>query len=180
LALPFDPGELEYKPFSAECPRAAFSCDHEHVDSWFQGKALTDHGTRCRLTTIHVRNDPEPVGFYALSFAISQLNRRLLPAFLGFDKFPSLRLEWLGVRTDLQGQGFGTIVMGRVLSAAYDLIELANLPAMTVIPANDRSERFYKRIGFVDLANRAGPQLVLPASDIVSVVNPPSAATATA
>lgn len=112
------------------------------------------------------------MGFYALSFAISRLNRGVLPDFTGFDRFPSVRLEWLGVQQACQGAGLGTIIMGRVLSACREIIDAAQIPAVTLTPADERSERFYTRIGFVPLTRRKLGEMVLPAKDVIEATEP--------
>ena len=172
MALPFDPSELDYIPLTEGCPLGEFTCGKEIVDRWLHEKAAKRHGRDCRVTTIFAPDVQHMVGFYALGFGISRLNRGVLPDFTGYDRFPSLRLEWLGVRAEYQGERLGTIIMGRVLSVCRAIIEVGHIPAMTLIPADERSEAFYRRIGFVPLSKKSLSEMVLPAKDIIEATAP--------
>jgi GNAT superfamily N-acetyltransferase len=155
---------LQFRPLDHLSSRAGFSCGEPVADRWFHERAHNLHGRHCRVWTVHEANFAQPCGFYALSFAVSRLNRRLV-AFRGADRFPSLRLEWLAVRTDRQGLGIGSIVMGRVLETFRSQIEAAHLPAMTLVPINERAARFYRLMGF-QVLDPFTQEMVLAAADV--------------
>jgi GNAT superfamily N-acetyltransferase len=171
LQLPFDPAEIEYAPLSASCPRTAFSCDDDIVDRWFHEKALEHHQHHCNVQVAMAPGDPAPVAFYATNFQVSQLNRKILNLIGMVDQFPSFHLDWLGVRSEFQGDGLGEIVMGRVFDDFLRAYELGRVPAMTLIPATKRSRDFYLRLGFVDLIpSQPMKKMVLPARDFFAAV----------
>lgn len=171
--LPFDPADLSYTPLSAECPREVFSCGQEIVDRWFKEKADGHHDHhRCRVTTVHAPGDDCPVAFYALAIVAERLTDKwsLIETFFPNDGnyFPSLRLEWIAVRADLQGNGLGTIVMGRVLTVFKDLVASTGIPAITLKPINEQTAAFYKKLDFVSFGAKAlGPRMLLPASKVI-------------
>lgn len=177
MTLPFEPHELEFRPFSEKCPRGAFSCGDDLVNRWFHEKCHEHHLSRCRVTTIHAPGFDELVAFYALSFEVHTLNRKLLPDFFGREKFPALHLQWLAVHKDLQDKGLGTIIMGRVLSEFAKIVEMACVPALTLKPVNDEVAEFYRKIGFVTFQPKVvGGSMLLPASDVFSFDQPAPAA----
>lgn len=171
--LPFDPADLSYSPFSAECATASFSCGQDTVDRWFKEKASGHHARhRCRVTTVHAPDDQTPVAFYALAVVAERLTDRwaLIDTFMpnSGHYFPSLRLEWIAVRSDLQDCGLGTIVMGRVLSVLTELVALTGIPAITLKPIDVPTEMFYEKLEFVKFGAAAlGPRMLLPASKVI-------------
>ena len=98
---------------------------------------------------------------------MSLLNHKVIP-FWRPDRFPSLRLEWLGVRDDLQRRLLGEFVMAWVIEVFLEQIQAARLPALTLIPINDRAARFYRRQGFQPLSP-VSKEFVLSAQDVLSM-----------
>lgn len=171
--LPFDPAELSYAPLSDDCPREAFSCGEDVVDLWFKEKACLHHSRHnCRVTVIFAPDDDIPVAFYAYAVVVDRLfdKATLLETILGQrDYFPSLRLEWIAVRIDLQKKGLGSILMGRVLADFEAYVAHAGLPALTLKALNEQAQRFYKKLNFI----RYGPdvhgrRMVLPARMVIA------------
>lgn len=144
------------------------------VDRWFQEKAAQHHANHnCRVVTVHAPDDECPAAFYALSIAAERLTdkRSLIPTFFTDDKsyFPSLRLEWIAVRADLQKCGLGTIVMGRVLTVFRELVTTAAIPALTLKPIDQSTSEFYRKLDFVDFGAKVlGPRMMLPAVKVIA------------
>lgn len=163
--LPFDIADLEFRPLLDDCPRGAFSCGNRDIDRWFLKKADGDHcGFQCRVTTVHALGYPNLVGFFALSW-IAERESLLPQSPRSRDYFPALHLQYIAVRDDLQGNGIGLRVMGRVLDIYLDAAEETAVPALTLIALNERVEAFYADLGFAPYARDefgAGLRMLLP------------------
>lgn len=79
--------------------------------------------------------------------------------------FPALHLEYLAVRSDLQGKKIGPWCMARVLDIFIEAGEQTAVPALTLVALDDRSEKVYHEFGFAPYARHrfgAGRRMLLP------------------
>jgi GNAT superfamily N-acetyltransferase len=124
---------------------------------------------------VYAQGDEQPIGLYALS--MKSIKQRLLAqshrdAFFSkySDQFPSLSLDWVAVRSDLQDKGVGKFIMGIVIDEFYQCIENYGLQAMTLEAIDQKTEDFYHRLGF----RRYGPpvlrrQMIIGARPVLQI-----------
>ena len=180
-----DLSALRYEPLSAACPKGAFSCGDSDIDSWFLKRSHDQHDRlRCRVTTVHLGDNPAVVAFYSLRVTLED-ETLLAPSnpikfWATARVFPSLHLEWLAVHGPYQGKKIGTVIMGRVLETFRDAVLETGLPVLTLIPINDRVRAFYTRLGFDPYAAHKGrPNLMLPGQSVLDMYNKAKAQVAT-
>ena len=152
---------LEYRPLSTDCPRGAFSCGESDIDNWF-----IDDAARCidkyhfRVTTAHIGDEAEPIGFYSLGLILEP--ERFLsgtgPIKLRAQggHYPALHLEYIGVLEELQGLGIGTDMMQRVLTTFRSAVVDFGIPVLTLKPLRPCLDKFYADLGFVAYAAHRG------------------------
>jgi GNAT superfamily N-acetyltransferase len=143
-----------FKPLAEDCRREAFSCGDHSIDTWFRKNAWDHHcALRCRVTTVHDAADDTLAGFYAVCVTLEDdrfLDRHSqLKKFSIGRYFPALQVHYVAVRREFQGQGIGTIVMGRIVGIFRDAAESLGVPVMTLVALNTRAAALYKRMGFV-------------------------------
>jgi GNAT superfamily N-acetyltransferase len=168
---------IEFKRLGEDCNRGAFSCGDREIDAWFRTKALKEHQSNTkgfRVVTTHIQGDPRPIGFYALTMYLEReaaLGKRSIPLFSQGGFFPVVRLGWLAVDRSVQRQGYGTIIMGRVIDDFYQIATRSTVYALTLTSRNSDAERFYKRLGFVPYGpSRSQQSMLLPAQSVVELI----------
>ncbi len=164
---------LRITSLTADCPRRTFSCSYEHIDHWFRTHALSCHeDLDVRVCTAHLGNDPSPVGFYALSMKaelLSDFDRSWFSRFKGGNLI-TLHLKWIAVRTDLQRQNVGTVLMGRVLSDFLFIADTAGADALTLTSISSMSTEFYRTLDFMEYGSASlGKKMFLPAAKVLRV-----------
>lgn len=61
-----------------------------------------------------------------------------------------MHLDCIAVRQDLQGNGLGRYLMGRVITKFVDLVDTFGTQALTLRAKDARAQAFYRRLGFVN------------------------------
>jgi GNAT superfamily N-acetyltransferase len=54
----------------------------------------------------------------------------------------------MAMHSDLQREGYGTIVLGEIVRVFAEVGSAIGMPAMILTPINEDAKRFYKRLGF--------------------------------
>jgi ribosomal protein S18 acetylase RimI-like enzyme len=163
-----------FKPLAEDCRREALSCGVRDIDTFFRKKAWDHHcALRCRVTTVHDAADDTLAGFYAVCITLEDdrfLDRRShLKKFSIGRYFPALQVHYVAVRTQLQGRGIGTIVMGRIVGIFRDAAESLGVPVMTLVVLNPGAAALYKRMGFVYYGGHGSSRMLLPAQSVLDL-----------
>lgn len=170
-----DLNDLQYRPLSAACKIGAFSCGHADIDKWFLKKSHADHShRRSRVTTIHAGDDDEILAFFSLKITLEEeallVRGHPMRTWAMNRMFPALHLEYLAVAKAHQGQQLGTIVMGHVLDLYHGAVQSLGVPVLTLVPVDDRTLRFYERLGFHAYAEHKGRRnMMLPGATVVDM-----------
>jgi GNAT superfamily N-acetyltransferase len=173
--VPVDLGSLQYRPLADGCPRGAFRCGEPHLDKWFLKHAGKRHDAHtCRVTTVHLADAPEPIGFYAMALVLESdrflsgdgpIRNRVINKL-----YPALHLEYLAVDQDHQGEGVGTDMMGRIVGTYLNAVLEFGVPVLTLAPLNDKLVTFYEGLGFRPYAKHIGERrMMLPAQTIIDM-----------
>jgi len=168
---------LNIKRLTEECGRGAFLCGDAEIDRFFKNEAWEDQRKLNLLTwAAHLNDDQRPMGFYSLTVITqpdSMLDgqyRSLARVRLSKGQFASIRLGWLAVKRDLQGQGWGTIMMGHIIRECYEVIIRTGIFGITLTARNTRAAVFYERLGFVRYGrNNDSPDMFLPAQSVSEI-----------
>jgi GNAT superfamily N-acetyltransferase len=164
----------QFKPLVETCQRGAFSCGVREIDNWFRKNAWDQHRSRrSRVSTVHDAADDALVGFYA--FCITLEDERLLDKHSHLKRlsigryFPTLQMHYLAVQKERQGNGIGTIIMGRIIDTFKDAAETLGLPAMTLVAINPRAAQLYTRLWFVSYGGPGSSRMLLPAQSVLDL-----------
>lgn len=161
------PAEIDFSsitlsPLSETHSWEGFSCGDETVDKWFRAHSHSYHDKfSCRVTLVYHGDAPNPVGAYVLS--LRSVDQKFFKAtardYFSWKpppQFPALNLDWLAVCKDHQGLGLGRYIMGLVTTDFYNCIQSYGLQALTLEAIDQKTEDFYKRLGF----NRYAPAVL--------------------
>jgi GNAT superfamily N-acetyltransferase len=84
--------------------------------------------------------------------------------------FPALQIHYIAVQKELQGQGIGTIIMGRIVEIFRGAANSLGTPVMTLVALNPRAARLYGSLGFVSYGGSGSTRMLLPALSVLDLV----------
>jgi len=123
------------------------------VDDWLKTKALQNQKKRLSITKVLLDNGGAIAGYYTLATGqvdfsdlptemAKQLPRRMVPVAI---------LAWLGVGADLQGQGFGRLLLAQALRDCHEAGKIFAFVAVILDCVNDAARDFYRHYDFKEL-----------------------------
>lgn len=139
--------------------RASFHCGVPTLDTYLQQQA--GQHQRDGIATTHVLADdsdpPRILGYCSLAAAQLQLHdlqpadRRRLPAY----PVPAVRLSRLAVASDVQGSGYGRLLLGHAMNCCMTLRGQLGVRMLIVDALDERAAAFYRLHGFHETAEHA-------------------------
>ena len=149
-----DPYRIE--PLGKHHDRAAFSCGVEELNDYLQRFVGQDQRRNlARCFVLVNKNQPERIlGYYTLSnAAVVQTGDAASPVRSPYPELPALLIGRLAVDKNLQGRGWGRLLLLFVLSHASRLSEDSGFALVLVGPIDERAAGFYARFGFRPLSS---------------------------
>ena len=144
--------------------RGAFDCGVKEINRFFRKYALDNAAKGSSQTYVaFVEEETSVAGFVtfcagSIAFQNPPANPENLPRY----PVPVIHLAQLGVRTDLQGQGLGTILMTFSFRLTLQVARLVGCYALDLIASNDSARMFYiEKFGFQPLTDQPN-RLILP------------------
>lgn len=135
-----------------------FNCGKKLLDDYLQMQANQDVKRRLSACFILAEEDGIVKGYYTLSSA--SVNREMLPENVikklppSYHDLPATLLGRLAIDSSYKGQGLGETILMDALKRSYHT-SLGSIGSMAVIvdPIDDEAVNFYKRYGFILLAD---------------------------
>lgn len=153
--------DLTWKSLPPDLDRSTFDCGIAQLNDYFRKHAGQNHRSRLSVCTVALSPDESIVGFYTLS--AGEIARTSFPpdVIKGLPRYPVpvIRIGQLAVDSKYQGQGAGKIVLAHALRTIL-LNPVYGAVAVVVDSASDRSTEFFKRHGFVPIADEKPYTLV--------------------
>jgi predicted GNAT family N-acyltransferase len=148
--------EFRFEPLAARHDRAAFSCEHERLNTYLKQQASQDVRKRVAAVYVLTPDGKTIAGYYTLSqYAVDagklpeELARRLqLPK---YNKLPATLLGRLARSEQFRGTGLGEILL---MGALKRVLEHSRQIASVAVVGDAKDERaveFYRSYGFVEL-----------------------------
>ena len=153
--------KFRFEPLGANHDRAAFSCEHERLNTYLKQQAGQDVRKRVAAVYVLTPDGKTIAGYYTLSqYTIDagelpeELARRLrVPK---YERLPATLLGRLARSEGFRGAGLGEILlMGALKKSLEHSRNIASL-AVVVDAKDGRAAEFYRRYGFIDLADHPG------------------------
>ena len=150
--------KFRFEPLGANHNRAAFSCEHERLNTYLKQQAGQDVRKRVAAVYVLTPDGKTVAGYYTLSqYTIDagelpeELARRLkVPK---YEKLPTTLLGRLARSAEFRGARLGEILlMGALQRALEHSRNIASL-AVVVDAKDEKAAEFYRRYGFIDLAD---------------------------
>jgi GNAT superfamily N-acetyltransferase len=139
--------------------RASFRCGVSALDKYLQQQA--GQHQRDGIATTHVLADDSDrgriLGYCSLAAAQLQLHdlqaadRRRLPAY----PVPAVRLGRLAVATEVQGKGYGRLLLGHAMNCSVALRGQLGVRVLVVDAMDASAAAFYRLHGFHETADQA-------------------------
>jgi GNAT superfamily N-acetyltransferase len=163
---------IRLEPLTGRHDRSAFDCGVDALNSWLKATALQHQGKGISRTFVavpaleadadHFRRSgyaeigtASILGFYALASAFVLFDE--LPAELVKRyprQIPVTRLGRLAIRSDMQGQGLGQLLLADAVSRARGAAQVVGSAGVIVDAKNEAAAHFYSRYGFRPCADQ--------------------------
>jgi ribosomal protein S18 acetylase RimI-like enzyme len=157
---------IRLEPLTGHHDRNGFDCSVKPLNTWLRQTALQHQSKGILRTFVAVPNDDATIhkylalgyreistesvlGFYALTSAFVLLDE--LPPELGKRyprQIPVTRLGRLGIRSELQGQGLGKLLLADAIGRARTAAQAVGSAGIIVDAKHDAAAAFYRRYGF--------------------------------
>ena len=162
--------QFRFEPLGARHDRAAFSCEHERLNTYLRQQATQDIRKRVAAVYVLTPDGKTIAGYYTLSqYSIDaaelpqELMRKLhLPR---YDKLPATLLGRLARNVKFKGAGVGQSLLMDALKKALDHSRSVASVAVLVDAKDDNARSFYMDYGFIDFPEHRN-RLFLPMQTI--------------
>jgi predicted GNAT family N-acyltransferase len=166
--LPDDsPAKFAIEPFDKKkYNRAAFSCEHEALNTYIQRQASQDIKKHVAAVFVLTPDGKTIAGYYTLSqYALDSggVPERTMRS-LGLPKYkelPATLLGRLARSLSLRGQRVGELLLMSALKQALDHSQRIASMAVVVDAKDDPAKAFYRKYGFLELPDHPN-RLFLP------------------
>ncbi len=158
---------IKLTPLTGHHDRKVFDCGVEALNTWLKQTALQHQNKGISRTFVAIPSDEQMLkqyqclgyndvesqsilGFYSLASAFVLLND--LPTEFSNRyprQIPVTRLGRLAIRSDMQGQGLGKLLLADALNRAQSAAQAVGSAGLFVDAKDDKSVQFYQRFGFI-------------------------------
>ncbi|XBS70074.1 GNAT family N-acetyltransferase [Acerihabitans sp. KWT182] len=158
---------IKLEPLTGRHDRNTFDCGIEPLNVWLKQTAMQHQNRGISRTVVTVPQDRDAVetystggypvsgitdilGFYALASALvllDELPQRLAKRFPR--QIPVTRLGRLAVRSDVQGQGLGKLLLIDAINKARNAALVVGSAGIMVDAKDDAAACFYQTYGFI-------------------------------
>ncbi len=153
---PLVPQGMSWAGLDRRHPRRQFSSGQPAVDDWLHIKAWQNQQKHLSVTKVLLTADGAIAGCYSL--ATGQVDFNDLPTefakSLPRRALPVAILAWLGVASELQGQGLGRLLLAQSLVDCYAAGQTFAFVAVILDCVDDAAKSFYRRFDFAELPGR--------------------------
>ena len=169
-------GDVHYRlePLGKDHDRPGFHCGVESLNKYLQTQASQDMRRKANAVFVLVPEEsPHRIaGYFTLCAyglspgTIPDEARKHLP------RYPLVSATLLGrlaVSRELQGRGFGAILLGLALRKAYENAAVVGSSMVVVDAIDEKAARFYRAHGFIPLPESM--RLVLPMRTIAALMD---------
>lgn len=157
--------EFRVEPLGPQHDRDGFTCGVESLDRYFKAQATQDMRRKANAVFVLVAPDQPArvIGYFTLcAYALAQgavpeAARRHVP------RYPLVSATLIGrlaIARDGQGQGLGSMLLGRALQRAYENAAIVGSSMVVVDAIDERAAQFYAVNGFTRLPDSL--RLILP------------------
>ncbi len=149
--------KFRFEPLDkAKHNRAAFSCEHEALNTYLQQRANQDIKNRVAAVNVLTPDGEQIAGYYTLSQYVIKTDE--LPAEVvqklklpKYNELPATLLGRLARSLEFKGLGLGEILVVGALRQAFEHSKHVASMAVVVDSKDIKSTAYYRRYGFIDL-----------------------------
>lgn len=152
------------------------------LDHWITKKAATeDKKNNARVYVANKQGSHEALAFYALKLHaeptknVEGRHKSKLETSKGSADFPCIKLEWLGVRKDLQTDNcqinhrLGEACLLDAIVTCAEVFDKIGGFAVLLEPANSKIEAFYSKYGFEPYGSGLARRMIMTAERVNNV-----------
>jgi predicted GNAT family N-acyltransferase len=166
LAIKFASQPLDGKKHN----RAAFSCEHRALADYIKQQASQDVKKRVAAVFVLTPDGTTIAGYYTLSqygVDAGELPQQVLQQLKipKYRRIPATLVGRLARHTEFKGQGIGELLLMDAMSKALEATNTVASVAIVVEAKDDAAVRFYKKYGFIEMADHSH-RLFLPMATV--------------
>lgn len=150
---------------------SGFDCGEFVLNDFLESRLAQQHARRILRAYLLLTEDPIPkvMGFYTLSG--SCFERAMLPSNtqqrkIPYTNIPGVTLGRLAIHQDLQGQGYGSLLVAHALKVVYQASRAVGIYGVFVDALNQNAIPFYRKLGFIPLSGPNANSLFYPTKSI--------------
>jgi GNAT superfamily N-acetyltransferase len=163
-----DLSSLRIRDFSNSADLDGFSCGEREVDSHIPQCCMQHAEHIAKTYCAFLGESPKAIGFYTLSLLAQDgrfLDSDITRGANGHIVF--IYLRYIGVASELQCHGIGSIMLGHALRRCAQIAKLAGSYGVSLNALTKRAENLYYRYGFRAVDAKRFPFMILPISTLL-------------
>ena len=148
-----------------------FDCGEEYLNTFLTDHLKRQHNSKILRGYVLVTREDKPrvMGYYTLSG--SCFEKILLPSKtqqkrVPYKNVPSVTLGRLAIDKSIHHQGYGEILVTHAMKVVYQASQAVGIHGMFVEALNDNAQKFYLRLGFIQLKEENCNSLFYPTKSI--------------
>ncbi|WP_145996695.1 GNAT family N-acetyltransferase [Monaibacterium marinum] len=149
-----------------------FDCGANPLNVFLKNKAKSrSKRLEYKVVVATLDGSPNCIGYYALqvgSDSIPESSKYKQKDYAtNYPAFPAINLTYLAV----QGQGLGEYLLNHIFAAVGIMVEHVGFYALTVQSFDEKSTKFYEKIGFKEYSEGGGqPKMLYPVTSIIQIL----------
>lgn len=149
-----------------------FSCGESEIDRNVTKCCGWNDIYRCRVFCAVLGDKTNACGFYCIGISASEskyLDENIVRASGGRNYVPFIYIHYLGVRSELQNNKIGTVLLMHALERCSYVIKNIGIYGVALNALNDRAAGLYDRYGFRAYGRHRYPFMILPALSVLDL-----------
>lgn len=149
---------FEFQSLDKSFDRSSFDCGEDQLNNFLKAKARQNQSLNFNKTFVAIQTGDKAkrvLGFYSLSMGEIELTSlpENLSKKLPKHPVPVARMGRLAVDNSTKGQGLGKFLLVDAMKRVQSASELVGVYALLVDAKDNNAKSFYKKYGFIELAD---------------------------
>jgi GNAT superfamily N-acetyltransferase len=141
------------EPLNQSHDRAAFSCGNDALDTYLKTRARQDQVRQVAQVYVAITPAPERIAaYYTIStygIVVGELPENVARRLPKYPVIPAALIGRLAVANDLQGQGFGKMLLIDAFRRSLAISKQLAVQSIVVHAKDENAAAYYRKFGFI-------------------------------